>query len=107
MREPHTVTGRDPQLSFLDALVFPEPGDQMPLSRVREAQAPTEFVPVFGLKLVRAQYIPLKERCKIRSPRDVANLVGKILDESDREQMIAVLMDTKNGVIGLNGPEQT
>jgi DNA repair protein RadC len=102
MRQTSKATERDPQLSFLGELVFPELGDQMPLSRVRETPMPTEFIPIFAVKLVRAQYVPLQDRTKIRTPRNIANLVGKILEESDREQMIAVLVDTKNGVIGLH-----
>lgn len=90
------------QLAFSDELLFSEPrGEELP-SQIRERPLPVEYIPVFAVKLVRAQYVPLEERTKIRTPRNIANLVGKILEESDREQMIAVLVDTKNGVIGLH-----
>ena len=72
------------------------------MQRVRETPPPMEYLPVFAVKLVRADFIPVRERSKIRSPRDVANIVGAILETSDREQMVAVLLDTKNGVIGLH-----
>ena len=102
MRRQESAPQREPQLSFLDELVFPEPVDAGTSSLVRETPTPTEFVPVFAVKLVRADYIPLKERTKIRSPRDIKNLVGSLLESSDREQIVAVLVDTKNGVIGVH-----
>ena len=61
-----------------------------------------EYLPVFGVRLVRSDYVRLDERAKIRSPRDAVNVTGEILKSSDREQMVAILLDTKNGVNGLH-----
>ena len=61
-----------------------------------------EYLPVYGVRLVRSDYVRLDERAKIRSPRDAVNVTGEILKSSDREQMVAILLDTKNGVNGLH-----
>jgi len=50
----------------------------------------------FGRRLVAASP---EERRKIRSPRDVYDLLGPGLRDEKREHFIAVLLDTKNGVI--------
>lgn len=50
----------------------------------------------FGRRLVAASP---DERTKITSPRDVYNLLGPSLREEKREHFIAVLLDTKNGVL--------
>ena len=50
----------------------------------------------FGRRLVAASP---DERTKITSPRDVYNLLGPSLREEKREHFVAILMDTKNGVL--------
>jgi DNA repair protein RadC len=50
----------------------------------------------FGRRLVAASP---EERTKIRSPRDVYNLLGPSVREEKREHFIAVLLDTKGGVL--------
>lgn len=50
----------------------------------------------FGRRLVAASD---EERPKIRSPRDVYNLLGPSLREEKREHFVALLLDTKNGVL--------
>lgn len=50
----------------------------------------------FGRRLVAASP---DERTKIGSPRDVYNLLGPSLREEKREHFVAILMDTKNGVL--------
>ena len=50
----------------------------------------------FGRRLVAASP---DERPKIASPRDVYNLLGPSLREEKREHFVAVLLDTKNGVL--------
>lgn len=60
------------QLAFSDELLFSEPrGEELP-SQIRERPLPVEYIPVFAVKLVRAQYVPLEERTKIRTPRNMA-----------------------------------
>lgn len=49
-----------------------------------------------GRRLVAASP---EERMKIRSPRDVFNLLAPMLREERREHFIALLLDTKNGVL--------
>ncbi|MDX1931257.1 MAG: DNA repair protein RadC [Capsulimonadales bacterium] len=50
----------------------------------------------FGRRLVAASP---EERTKIGSPRDVYNLLGPTLRDEPREHVIALLMDTKGGVL--------
>jgi DNA repair protein RadC len=50
----------------------------------------------FGRRLIAASP---EERPKIRSPRDVYNLLGPTLRDEKREHFIALLLDTKNGVL--------
>jgi DNA repair protein RadC len=50
----------------------------------------------FGRRLVAAAP---EERTKIRSPQDVYNLLGPSLREEKREHFIALLLDTKGGVL--------
>ena len=50
----------------------------------------------FGRRLVAASP---EERTKIRTPRDVYNLIGPALREEKREHFIALLLDTKGGVL--------
>lgn len=50
----------------------------------------------FGRRLVSASE---EERPRIGSPLDVYNLLGPSLREERREHFVALLMDTKNGVI--------
>jgi DNA repair protein RadC len=50
----------------------------------------------FGRRLVAASP---EERPKVRSPRDIYDLLGPTLRDEKREHFIAVLMDTKGGVM--------
>ncbi len=50
----------------------------------------------FGRRLIAASP---EERPKIRSPRDVYNLLGPTLRDEKREHFQALLLDTKNGVM--------
>nr|CAA9251190.1 UPF0758 family protein [uncultured Armatimonadetes bacterium] len=50
----------------------------------------------FGRRLVAASP---EERPKIRSPRDVYNLLGPTLRDQNREHFVALLLDTKGGVL--------
>ena len=50
----------------------------------------------FGRRLVAASP---EERTKISSPRDVYNQVGPALRDENREHFIALLLDTKNGLL--------
>jgi DNA repair protein RadC len=50
----------------------------------------------FGRRLVAASP---EERPKIRSPQDVYNLIGPALRDEKREHFVALLLDTKGGVL--------
>lgn len=42
------------------------------------------------------------EKKKVSSPPQAAEILYKYLDDTDRENMVAMLLDTKNNVIGIN-----
>ena len=50
----------------------------------------------FGRRLVASSP---EERPRIRSPRDVYNLIGPTLRDEKREHFMALLLDTKGGVM--------
>ena len=55
-------------------------------------------VPVYKIRLVKDSNIELSKQ--IRSPEDVSDVIAAMLADLDTEQMICVLLDTKNRVIG-------
>ena len=62
------------------------------LAKAAQIKAAIEF----GRRLVAASP---EERSKIRSPRDVYNLLAPSLRDERREHFVAVLLDTKGGII--------
>ena len=54
-------------------------------------------VPVYKIRLVKDSNIELSKQ--IRSPEDVSDVIAAMLADLDTEQMICVLLDTKNRVI--------
>ena len=98
----HRAPSNTTQTDFA-ALLFEGSEQTHPTALVRETLPPLpEYLPVFGVRLVRADYLRVAERPKIRGPRDIAAIVTKYLAESDREHMLCLLLDTKNGVIGMH-----
>ncbi len=61
-----------------------------------------DFLPVYTVFLRRSNVMSVQERPTIRSPQDVATVVGEFLKETDREHFVTLLLDTKNAVIGIN-----
>jgi DNA repair protein RadC len=58
-------------------------------------------VPIYSLKLVRDS--SLKTTIfKIRSPRDVYNLMQDYIGDADREHFAVLLLDTKNQVVAVH-----
>ncbi|HLL45799.1 MAG TPA: JAB domain-containing protein, partial [Longimicrobiaceae bacterium] len=62
---------------------------------------PARLVPVYAVKLVRTDTLALRERPKVHHPADVAALLEKHLAGADREHFAALLLDTKNRLIGV------
>jgi DNA repair protein RadC len=90
MSSPSTVNPA--QLSF-DALLFSCPVTP---------KVPQYFlVPVYGMRLFVQDRIALKTLPTIRSPRDVADLFWKHLQDPDRENFCVLMLDTKNHVTGM------
>lgn len=58
-------------------------------------------VPLFSTRLVREFDIPYANRVHVRTPEDVANLLLPYYADKDREEMLAVLLDTGKSVIGI------
>ena len=61
-----------------------------------------EYLPVLGIKLVRTGSVRCAGHRQIHSPKNAAAIAWECLKYSDREQVIAILVDTKNGVVGVN-----
>ncbi|MHB1870809.1 MAG: JAB domain-containing protein [Steroidobacteraceae bacterium] len=57
-------------------------------------------VPVYRVALVRERTLPAT-RAQVRCPQDIADVVADYLADADREHLVAVLLDTKNRVIGI------
>ncbi len=69
-----------------------------------ESQGPAlpYSVPVYGLKLVREDTIRYGERPQVLMPTDCANFLQGYFSGCHVEQLVVVLLDTKNNVIGVN-----
>jgi DNA repair protein RadC len=96
------------QLSF-ETLLFP-PSEY---GIVAEARARSEtqegieavfrrYAPVFSVRLVHTDNVGYHGSQKIRSPRDIYDLMAPIYQGIDREIFSVLLLSTKNDVIGIN-----
>lgn len=57
------------------------------------------LAPAFRLQLVRE---PGRKRVSMQGPDDAADIVRRYLEFEDREHFVALMLDAKNRVIGLN-----
>lgn len=93
------------QLDFEQQLLF---SDQGTANQVREEANPipealAQFVPVLGIKLVRLDSVANRDpEGRIRSPRSISQLLAPLYRGADREMLSAVLLTTKNTVIGVS-----
>jgi DNA repair protein RadC len=55
----------------------------------------TRYVPLVRLQTVKERDVPYGINGKVDTPSKVANLVGNLLKDSDREQLIVLSVDTK------------
>lgn len=64
---------------------------------------PIEHLPIYGVKLVRTGTIAIGEqqRPRMNGPAEVAALLWRYLKDTDREHFAALLLDTKNQLIGV------
>ena len=58
-------------------------------------------IPRYKIQLVKENTI-LAEIKRINRPQEIANIFVKYLEGTDRENFIVALLDTKNGIIGIN-----
>jgi DNA repair protein RadC len=61
----------------------------------------TVFAPVFALRMIRVDTVKVKDYGKVRSPRDVYNLLHPVLKGIDREHFFCIALNTKNSVMGV------
>ena len=113
-RQEKTSAPNPAQENFEDVL-FPEgqrAGGQNAGSRegepaqslVRESlPAIPEHLPIYGVKLVRTGTIAIGEqqRPRMNGPAEVAALLWRYFRDADREHFAALLLDTKNQLIGV------
>lgn len=58
-------------------------------------------LPVLKLCVVRDSFLSHPVR-KISTSREAADLLGKMIGSNDREEMVAILLDTKHAVLGVH-----
>lgn len=58
-------------------------------------------LPIFSTRLVREYEISYDHRHHVRCPADAAELLGRYFLDRDREELVALLLDTGKSVIGL------
>lgn len=58
-------------------------------------------LPVYSTRLVRESTVPFSGRCRARSPAEAAPLLIRYFADKDREELVAVLLDTALTVTGL------
>ena len=59
-------------------------------------------ISVFRVSLIKEQAIPYAKSSLILTPQDVYELVTEYLQGTDREHFIAVFLDSRSAVIGIN-----
>jgi DNA repair protein RadC len=57
--------------------------------------------PVFSTRLVREATVTFPERYRVRSPHDAALILQDYFADKDREELVAVLLDTAHTITGL------
>ncbi len=58
-------------------------------------------IPIYQVKLVRDGSLAT-ERKKVGAPEAAASVLHQYFDEADREHFVALLLDTKHQIIGIN-----
>jgi DNA repair protein RadC len=61
-----------------------------------------QYYPVLGIKLVRLDTLTYRGNEKMKSPRAISDLLSYLYKGADREIFTAVLLSTKNDVIGVS-----
>jgi DNA repair protein RadC len=60
-----------------------------------------KFAPIYRVALVRESKVEV-EQYVIYAPANVAKIAFEMFKDTDREEMLVILLDTKNKVIGVN-----
>jgi hypothetical protein len=89
------------QTSFEELLFYPT-SEERQGATLRPASWEGATLPVYRVALVRESDQPLEERVIIRQPQDAAKLFYDRLKDQDREHFVALMLDTKNRIIGFN-----
>ena len=58
-------------------------------------------IPVYRIAMIKESAISVEQKT-IRSPRDVFDAVREYLADVDREHFLTLLLNTKNGIVGVN-----
>jgi DNA repair protein RadC len=95
-----TATAHRDNLSTVPstALTVPNMASVIPNTTKKMAQ----YYPVLGIKLVRLDTVTYRGSEKMKSPRAVSDLLSYLYKGADREIFTAVLLSTKNDVIGVS-----
>ena len=64
---------------------------------------PTQYrIPVYKVSLVRERTLSQLQRPQIRTAAHAAEVLGAYLAEADRENLVVMLLNSKNRIIGIN-----
>ena len=64
--------------------------------------ATTKYIPVYHVELVRDRRVKIETRSSVHNSDDVVALLEDELLNADREKLICVMLNAKNGVIGMD-----
>jgi DNA repair protein RadC len=79
-----------------------ETGEQLTLfTKDSSAKTKQVGVPIYKIALIREGELPTYNS-RIRSSATASAVLKEYLADTDREHFVVMLLDTKNGVIGLN-----
>jgi DNA repair protein RadC len=59
-------------------------------------------IPVYRIAMIKEKSVISVEQKTIRSPRDVFDAVREYLADVDREHFLTLLLNSKNGIVGVN-----
>lgn len=60
-----------------------------------------DCLPIYSTRLVREATVTFPERYRVQSPGEVAPILQDYFRDKDREEVVAVLLDTARSIIGL------
>lgn len=73
-----------------------------PAPQTGQLMASTKYIPVYHIELVRDRLIKVEPKPSIHNSDDVVTILQDELLKSDREKLVCLMLNAKNGVIGMD-----